>query len=99
MIPAIGIVPVALYLFGRNGNVLAVLSASCVDVAVNVLDFSRVAVRLVATANGRIVGHVPFRIKLFMEELILCRMVARSLALSILLRLSSHRQYATKTAP
>jgi hypothetical protein len=99
MVSAIGIVPVPLYLFSWNGNVLAVLSASCVDVAVNVLDFRRVAVRLVATANGRIVGHVPFRIKLFMEELILCRMVARSLALSILLRLSSHRQYATKTAP
>jgi len=92
VIPAIGIVPVALYLFSWNGNVLAVLSASCVDVAVNVLDFSRVAVRLVATANGRIVGHVPSRIKLFMQELILCRMVARSMALSILLRLDWHRQ-------
>ena len=93
MIPAIGIVPVVLYLFSWNGNVLAVLSASCVDLAVNVLDFGRVAVRLVATANGRIVGHVPLCIKLFMQELVLWRMVVqRSLALSILLRLDSHRQ-------
>ncbi len=100
MISAIGIIPVPLYLFRWNGNVLAVFSASCVNVAVNVLDFSRVAVRLVATANGRVVGHVPFGIKLFMQELILCRMMApRGLALSIFLRLDWHRQYATKTAP
>ncbi len=92
MIPAIGIVPVALYLFSWNGNVLAVLSASCVDLAINVLDLSRVAVRLVATANGRIVGHVPLCIKLFMQELILWRMVARSMALSIFLRLDWRRQ-------
>ena len=78
VIPAVAIVPVVLYLFSWNGNVLAVLSASCVDVAVNVLDLRRVAVRLVATANGRIVGHVPLCIKLFMQELILCRMVAHS---------------------
>ena len=98
MIPAIGIVPVVLYLFSWNGNVLAVLSASCVDLAINVLDFSRVAVRLVATANGRIVGHAPLCIKLFMQKLILWRMVARSVALSIFLRLDSSRQQATKTA-
>jgi len=92
VVPAIGIVPVPLYLFSWNGNVLAVFSASCIDVAVNVLDLSRVAIRLVATANGRIVRHVPFCIKLFVQELILCRMVARSLALSIFLRLDSYRQ-------
>jgi hypothetical protein len=33
-----------------------------------------------------------------MQELILCRMVPRRVA-SILLRLDSHCQYATKTAP
>ena len=92
MVSAIGIVPVALYLFSWNGNVLAVFSASCVDVAVNVPDLSRVAVRLVATANGRIVGHVPLCIKFFMQELIPRRMVPRGLALSILLRLESDRQ-------
>ena len=93
MVSAIGIVPVPLYLFRWNGNVLAVFSASCVDVAVNELDFSGIAVRFVATAKGRIVGHAPLCIELFVQELILCRMVApRSLALSIFLRLDSHRQ-------
>jgi hypothetical protein len=100
VVSAIGIVPVPLYLFRRNGYVLPVFSAFCVDVAVNVLDFSRVAVRLVATANGRIVGHAPSWIKPFVEELILWRMaMQRTLALSIFLRLDWHRQQATKTAP
>jgi hypothetical protein len=34
-----------------------------------------------------------------MQELILWGMVPRGVVLSILLRLDSHRQYATKTAP
>ena len=59
MISAIGIVPVPLYLLRWNSNVLPVLSALRVKLAVNVLDFSRVAVRLIAAANGRIIGHVP----------------------------------------
>src|SRR5882757_10184479 len=59
MVSAIGIVPVPLYLLRWNGNVLPVLSALRVKFAVDILDFSRVAVRLIATANGRIVGHVP----------------------------------------
>src|SRR5260370_28600390 len=60
VVSAIGIVPIALYLFRWNGNVLPVFSAFREDVAVNVLDLGRVAVRLIATANGRIIGHVPF---------------------------------------
>jgi hypothetical protein len=60
VVSAIGIVPIPLYLLRWNANVLAVFSAFCVDVAVNELDFSRIAVRLIATANGRIIGHVPF---------------------------------------
>jgi hypothetical protein len=60
VVSAVGIVPVALYLFGRDGNVLPVFPAFCVDIAVDVFDFSRVAVRLVATADGGIIGHVPF---------------------------------------
>ena len=60
MVSAIGIVPVPLYLLRWNGDVLSVLPAFCVEVAVKVLDFSRVAVRLIATAQRRIVGHVPF---------------------------------------
>src|ERR1700682_6226989 len=60
VVSAIGIIPIPLYLFRWNGNVLSVFSAFCVDVAVNVLDFSGVAVRLIATTNGRTIGHVPF---------------------------------------
>ena len=59
VVSAIGIVPVPLYLLKWNWNVLPVLSALRVKFAVDILDFSRVAVRLIATANGRIVGHVP----------------------------------------
>ena len=59
VVSAIGIVSVPLYLLRWNGNVLPVLSALRVKLAVDILDFSRVAVRLIATANGRIVGHVP----------------------------------------
>ena len=59
MISAIGIVPVPLHLLKWNWNVLPVLSALRVKFAVDILDFSRVAVRLIATANGRIIGHVP----------------------------------------
>jgi hypothetical protein len=91
VISAIRIVSVPFYLFRWNENEFSVLSAFCVDRAVNVLDFSRVAVRLVATANGRIVGHVPLCIKFFVQELILWRMVARSVVLPFLC-LDSSRQ-------
>jgi hypothetical protein len=54
---------------------------------------SRVALRLIATANRRIIGHLPFLTEPFVKGLILWRMVAqRSVALSILLRLDWHRQ-------
>jgi hypothetical protein len=87
VVSTVGIVPIPLYLLRWNGNVLPVFSA------VNVLDFSRVAVRLIATANGRIIGHLPFGIKPLVQELILWRMVVqRSLALSIFLRSDWHRQ-------
>src|SRR6266849_948345 len=59
VISAIRIVSVPLDLFLWNGNEFSVLSAFCVDVAVDVLDFSRIAVRIIATAHGWIVGHVP----------------------------------------
>jgi hypothetical protein len=59
MISAIRIVFVPLYLFRRNENVLSVFSALCVDVALDVLDFGRIAIRIIAAANGRTIGHVP----------------------------------------
>jgi hypothetical protein len=99
VISAIGIIPIPLYLFSWHGNVLSVFSALCVDLAVNVLDFSRIAVRLIATANRRIIGHAPFRIELLMQGLILRRMTVNpGLALSIL-GFNLHRQQATDAAP
>src|SRR5256885_6355066 len=71
MIPAVRIVPVALYLLRGNGNVFPVLPPPRVDVAADVLDFSRVAVRLVAAALGRIIRHVPARVKLLVQDFIL----------------------------
>ena len=59
MISAIRIVSIPLDFFGRNENVFSVFSAFCVDVAVDIFDLSRVAVRIIATAGGRIIGHVP----------------------------------------
>ena len=59
MISAIRIISVPFDLFRWNGNVLSIFSALCVDVAVQVLDFGRIAVRIIATAKGWIVGHVP----------------------------------------
>jgi hypothetical protein len=35
------------------------------DVAADVLDFSRTGVRLIATPNGSIIGQVPFGIRRF----------------------------------
>jgi hypothetical protein len=99
VVSAIGIVPVPLYLLSWNGNVFSVFSTFCVNVAVYVLDLSRVAVRLIATANGGIIRHVPCCIKLFVQKLILWRVVAHSLALPIFLGLDPRRQQATKTAP
>jgi hypothetical protein len=92
MVSAIRVISIPLYLFRWNGNVLPVFSAFCVDFAVNVLDFSRVTVRVVATAERRMIGHVPFCIELFVQGLILWRMVTHhALALSIFLRLDWHR--------
>jgi hypothetical protein len=66
VISAVGIISVPLYLLGWHENVFPVLSAPGVDVAVNILDLSRVAVRIIATANGRVIGHVPRRIETLM---------------------------------
>ena len=59
VISAIGIVPVSLDLFRGDANVLSVFSSLRINVAVDVFDFGRVAVRIIATADGWIIGHVP----------------------------------------
>jgi hypothetical protein len=63
VIAAVGIIPVPLYFLGRNENVFPVLPALRIDRAVDRFDFGRVAVRIVATAERRIIRHVPRRIK------------------------------------
>jgi hypothetical protein len=99
MVSAIGIVPVALYLFKRNGNVLSVFSAFCVEVAINVLELCRITVRIIATANGRIIGHVPCRIEFLVKELILRWMVVKpGLTLSILSLDRHHHHTANRAA-
>jgi hypothetical protein len=75
VIAAVGIIPVPLYFLGRNENVFPVLPASRIDLAVGGFDFGRVAVRIVAAAERRIVGHVPRRIKPLMQKLILSGMM------------------------
>lgn len=92
VISAIEIVPVSLYLFRRNANVPSVFSAFCVDVPVNVLDFGRVAIRIIAAADGRIATHVPCRIKFLVQELILRRMVVKPSVVLSILRVDVDRQ-------
>ena len=71
MVPAIGIVPIALYLLWRDQNVLPVFPAPRIDIAADVFDFGWIAIRVVAAAPGRIVRHVPCRIELFVQSFIL----------------------------
>lgn len=69
----------------------SILSALCVDVAVDVSDFGRIAVRVVAAANGRMIGHAPRRVELLVQELILRRMVAKACMALPILRLGRRR--------
>jgi hypothetical protein len=78
VIAAVGIIPVPLYFLGRNENVFPVLPALRIDLAVDRFDFGRVAVRIVATAERRIIRHMPRRIKPLMQRPILSGMVAMS---------------------
>jgi hypothetical protein len=77
VVSAVGTVPVPLHLLRWNGNILSVLPTLRVDIAVNILDLSRIAVRVIATANGRVIGHAPCRIEVFVQELILRRMAVQ----------------------
>ena len=86
MVSAIGIVSLPFELFRWDKNVLSVLSAPRVDSAIIELDVSRIAVRIIATAEGGIIRHMPSRIESLMQRLILRRMVPFSVALFTLLR-------------
>jgi len=96
VIAAVGIIPVPLYFLGRNENVFPVLPALRIDRAVDRFDFGRVAVRIVATAERRIIRHVPRRIKPLMQRPILSGMVAMSgLVLLTFLRMDERCQQAS----
>ena len=97
MISAIRIVSIPLDFFRRNEDVFSVFSALGVDVATDVFDFGRITVRIIATANRRMVGHMPGRIEFLVQGLILWWMVSRSVIFSVL-RLGWHHQHAAKTA-
>ena len=85
MVSAIRVVSIPLDRLRRYGNVFSILSALCVDIAVDVLDFSRIAVCVITTADGRMIGHAPCRVEMFVQELILWRVMAKaSMALPIL---------------
>jgi hypothetical protein len=95
VIAAVGIIPVPLYFLGWNENVFPVLPALRIDLAVDRFDFGRVAVRIVATAERRIIRHVPRRIKPLMQRPILSGMVAMSgLVLLTFLRMDERCQQA-----
>ncbi|MGV7218361.1 hypothetical protein [Bradyrhizobium sp. UFLA05-112] len=86
MVAAIRVVPVPLYLLGRDRDVFAVFPAASVKLAVFVPDVGRVAVCVVAAAERRVIRHVPGRIELFVQSLILRRMLAMGRTLPYLLR-------------
>jgi hypothetical protein len=92
VISAVRIVSIVLYLFRRNEDVLPVFSPLCIDAAINVFYFGRVAVRVVAATSPRMIRHAPCRIEFLVNELILRRMVARSVIFSVFLRMDPCRQ-------
>jgi hypothetical protein len=98
MISAVRVVSIPLDLLRWNRNVFSILSALCVDIAVDVLDLSRIAVCVIAAADGRMIGHAPRRIELFVQELILRRVVAEAGMALAILRPGRRRQWAKETA-
>ena len=96
MVSSVGIVPVALHLLGWNWNVPSVFPALREDVAIDVLDFGRIAVRVIATTHRRMIRHVPGRIEFLVQRLILRRMMACGVAL-LVLRLDFRRKQAAET--
>ncbi|MGD0849911.1 hypothetical protein [Bradyrhizobium sp.] len=97
MISSVRIVPVPLDFFRRNENVFSSFSALGVDVAVRVFYFGRIAVRTIATASRRMVGHMPRRIEFLMQRHILQWMVPRGVIFCVLC-MGWHRQHVAKAA-
>jgi hypothetical protein len=75
MIPPVWIVAIALDLLRRDGDPLAVLPSLREQRCADVLDLRRVAILLVATALGGLIGHIPGAVELFVQLHVLGRMV------------------------
>jgi hypothetical protein len=85
MVSTVRVVSIALDLLRWNGNVLSILSAFCIDVAIDVSDLGRIAVRVIAATDGRMIWHAPCRVAFLVQELILRRVLPKaSMALAIL---------------
>ena len=71
MVSAIGIVPIALDFLWRDQNVLPVFPAPRIDIAADIFDLGRIAIRIVAATPGGTIRHVPGRIELLVQSFIL----------------------------
>jgi hypothetical protein len=75
MIPPVWIVAIALDLLRRDGDPLTVFPSLREQRCADVLDLRRVAILLVATALGGLIGHIPGAVELFVQLHVLGRMV------------------------
>jgi hypothetical protein len=96
VISAVRIVSVPFHFFRWNENVFPIFSALGVDVAIDVLDFGRIAVRIVAAAGRWMVGHMPCRIEFLVQGHILRWMVPRGMIFCFLC-VNCHHQHAAET--
>ncbi|MCP3389488.1 hypothetical protein NLM27_11960 [Bradyrhizobium sp. CCGB12] len=87
MVSAVRVISVSLHFLRRDQNVSPVLPATCIDLAVDVFDVGRIAVSAVAATEAGIIRHVPGRVELFVQPLVLGWVLAMNGTLSGLLRL------------
>lgn len=83
MIPTVGIIPVSLHFPGRDQDVFSVFSAPRINLAIRVPNLGRVAVGAIATAERRVVRHMPGRIEFFVQPLVLGRVLAMNSVLRL----------------
>ena len=74
MVSAIGAVPITLHLLPRNGDVFSIVAPSSEPLSIFEDGFCWIAIRLVATALRRLVGHEPRRVELIVDGHV-CRRV------------------------
>jgi hypothetical protein len=67
MVSAVGVVPITLHLLPRNGDVFSILASASEPLSIFEGSFCWIAVRRVATALRRLVGHEPRRVELLVD--------------------------------